>query len=674
MLAYNGVAALVGLKMGSLLLSFIVPIAMISFGVDFYIHGSGRVREMQVDRGMSRAAAYPAGMSAVFLALLLAAVSSVAAFLSNVSSGTEAIIQFGIGAAIALALAYLILGLVAPRVPVGIEETVGANPIKGRSKWIYGLMMLPIAIISGLAVTLGAVMPQLGVAAIALVYGLLIALPVWATRRRNRKAVAAQREVSDEVKGSAHGLRSAGSLVRGLAASRAIAIPVVLIIGAFGLMAALNVESGFQLKDFLASDTGVVQSIERFEAQFPSSGQGSSFVYIEGDLTDPNTLEAIDEAIVAIDAADAEFGRYPNGELIVSPTATDIVRTTLESPAAMAALASTAEITDADGNGLPDTATQVAAVYDYVNANGVLTADGNEVYSADEVGQFLYHDGGSTQATAIVIQVGSFTDGAVIRPVWAALDEAGAGIASTTTGLDIVATSGDVIAQFVSLEAFANSMRISLPVAILLTLLVATMLLRSFRYALASVVPIGFVVTGVYAFMAVAGYTINVVTATIAAIAVGVGIDFSTHLTARYREELEKAPTPLDALRIAGAGTGGALVLSALTSVLGFTVMSFAPTPIFATFGVLTAVMITLALISALVVLPQRATAGDPTPPAAGPRTPGREGMGIGSLSEFCYPFPATGYRLTANPSAYRHRGVRSCWWPEAGGSGCKTD
>ena len=311
-------------------------------------------------------------------------------------------------------------------------------------------------------------------------------------------------------------------------------------------------------------------------------------------------------------------------------------------------------------------------MYDYVNANGVLTADGTEVYSADEVGQFLYHDGGSTQATAIVIQVGSFTDGAVIRPVWAALDEAGAGIASTTTGLDIVATSGDVIAQFVSLEAFANSMRISLPVAILLTLLVATMLLRSFRYALASVVPIGFVVTGVYAFMAVAGYTINVVTATIAAIAVGVGIDFSTHLTARYREELEKAPTPLDALRIAGAGTGGALVLSALTSVLGFTVMSFAPTPIFATFGVLTAVHDHLGAHLGAGRAPQRATAGDPTPPAAGPRAPGREGMGYWLAERVL--LPVSRYRLTANPSAYRHRGVRSCWWPEAGGSGCKTD
>ena len=53
-----------------------------------------------------------------------------------------------------------------------------------------------------------------------------------------------------------------------------------------------------------------------------------------------------------------------------------------------------------------------------------------------------------------------------------------------------------------------------------------------------------------------------------------------------------------------GAGTGGALVLSALTSVLGFTVMAFAPMPLFSTFGVLTAVMIALALAASLLILP----------------------------------------------------------------------
>ena len=293
MLAYNGVAALVGLKMGSLLLAFIVPIAMISFGVDFYIHGAGRVREMQIERGMTRHEAYPTGMRAVFLALLLAVVSSIAAFLSNISSGTEAIIQFGIGAAISLALAYVILGLIAPRVLVGIEQTVGANPIKGASKWIYGVAMVPVAIITGLAVTLGAVMPNVGAVAMGLVMVLLVALPTWATRRRNRKAAASARAVSDEVKGAPHGLSAAGTVVRGLAARRIVTVPVVLAIGALGLMTAFNVESGFELKDFLASDTGVVQSLERFNSHFPSSGEGDSMVFLEGDLTEPRTLEAI---------------------------------------------------------------------------------------------------------------------------------------------------------------------------------------------------------------------------------------------------------------------------------------------------------------------------------------------------------------------------------------------
>ena len=61
---------------------------------------------------------------------------------------------------------------------------------------------------------------------------------------------------------------------------------------------------------------------------------------------------------------------------------------------------------------------------------------------------------------------------------------------------------------------------------------------------------------------------------------------------------------PLEAVRRAGAGTGGALVLSALTSVLGFAVMATAPTPMFSTFGLLTAVMIALALAASLLVLP----------------------------------------------------------------------
>ena len=127
MMGYNGVNAYIGLKVGSPLLIMIVPIALISFGVDFFVHGSGRTREMQV-AGRSRERAYPLGMKAVFTALLLAAMSSVAAFLSNSVSGIEAITEFGIAAAVALALSYLVLGLLAPRVLLQIEDQLGPRP------------------------------------------------------------------------------------------------------------------------------------------------------------------------------------------------------------------------------------------------------------------------------------------------------------------------------------------------------------------------------------------------------------------------------------------------------------------------------------------------------------------------------------------------------------------
>ena len=605
MLAYNGLAALFGLKMGSLLLTFIVPIAMISFGVDFFIHGVGRVREMQVDHGMPRSRAYPAGMTAVFLAMLLAVSSSVVAFLANASSGIEAIVQFGIGAAIALALAYVVLGLLMPRVLMGVEEKVGPNPEKGRGKRIlYWAAMVPVAVVGGLAVALSAVMPQVGAAAATVFMALFVALPLWRTRRRNRRAAEAGLSVSDEVKGAAHGFNAAGALVHGLAARRVITLPVVALLGVLGVVAALKVESGLELQDFLPANSGVVESIETFREHFPSNGEGTSFIYVEGDLTDPATLESLDVAIEQLDQSSAGFGREPSGELIVGPYATEAVRATMASPDAVAELVgSGVELTDADGNGLPDTRAQVTAVYDYIVANGVPTPDGALAYTADEVSGFLAHDGASRQTTALVVGISSFTDGSIINPAWEALEETADSL-RTSTDLETVGVTGDVITQFESLESFRNSMLVAPPLAVLLTLLVAAALLRSWRYAAASVLPIGFVVIGVYAFMALAGLTINIVTATIAAIAVGVGIDFSTHYTTRFREEFQTAPDRLAAIRRAGTGTGGALALSALTSVLGFTIMALAPTPIFATFGLLTAVMIILALFASLVLLP----------------------------------------------------------------------
>ncbi len=611
-LAYYGTSALLGLKMGSLLLAFIVPIAMIAFGVDFFIHGVGRVREMQV-AGRYLERAYPAGMRAVIKALSLAAFTSIAAFLVNAVSGTEAIIEFGIGAAISLAFAYVLLGQIAPRVVVGLEQFVGPHARRGISRLAYAVLTVVVAVFGGLMVALTAVMPAIGAAILAAFLLISIAAPALISRRRNIKAAQAGKAIHTDIRGAAHGLHFAGALTWFVARWRKITLPAMGLVGVVALTTAFGVHSGFDINDFLASDTDFARSIELAGDHFPSSGEGSSMIFIEGDLTDPAALAALDDVVARLDSSDAQFGRNSGGELIVGTHAGDYVQMTMASPSAVAAIETGGvSLADVDDNGLPDSASGVRAVFDYVSVNGVPAPGGDVAITPQEVPGRLGDDGGTAQATAIVVQVGSFTDAEIIQPVWDTLDAEAAALEAAVPGLS-AAVTGEVITQFEGMNSFTNSMLTSLPLAVIITLLIAGLMLRSVRFALVSVVPIGFVVAGIYAFMATFGYAVNVVTATIAAIAVGVGIDFSTHFTARFREELDEVADPLLAVRRAGAGTGGALVLSALTSALGFLVMATAPTPIFATFGLLTAVMIALALAASLLVLPSLLVMAAPT-------------------------------------------------------------
>ena len=189
----------------------------------------------------------------------------------------------------------------------------------------------------------------------------------------------------------------------------------------------------------------------------------------------------------------------------------------------------------------------------------------------------------------------------------AALDPLTAELQETLRTVDddalVVVTSGPIVRQE-SLEGVSRALALSLPVSVILCLLIASVFMRSIRLGLVSIVPILMTVALLYAFMYVAGFSINIVTATIGAVSIGIGIDFAIHYTMRYREELTATGVRLDAVRRASKGTGVALLASAASSVIGFGILSFAPMPLFASYGLLTAVMIAMAAVTTLLVLP----------------------------------------------------------------------
>ena len=124
----------------------------------------------------------------------------------------------------------------------------------------------------------------------------------------------------------------------------------------------------------------------------------------------------------------------------------------------------------------------------------------------------------------------------------------------------------------------------------------------SLALSLLTTAPIIVVVIWLYGLIAVLGYGLNMVTVAIATLSLGVGIDYVIHVMERYREEREKKMSPLASIMAVGGASGIALVGSAVSDILGFTVIAFSPMGFFSLFGIFSAAMILFSLIASLVI------------------------------------------------------------------------
>jgi multidrug efflux pump subunit AcrB len=275
--------------------------------------------------------------------------------------------------------------------------------------------------------------------------------------------------------------------------------------------------------------------------------------------------------VAEAESGDEYLSRDLNGDITVQDNAVSIVRTAVASPVATAAAG--VVVVDSDGDGLPDSADQVSDVYVLALTSGITTDEGNVAYAADSVTEILWTDGNGNYATTVEVGIPTLTEDSIILDARAGLDDSAETLEASATTLTVVSVSGETITQQDSLAAFTDAMLLALPVALVLCALLAAWFMRSLKYGVATVTPILLVVGWVYGFMYLVDYKINVVTATIAAIAVGVGIDYSTHFTMRFREEFENEPSRFPALRRAGEGTGGALAISALSLLVSLMVL-----------------------------------------------------------------------------------------------------
>ncbi len=215
--------------------------------------------------------------------------------------------------------------------------------------------------------------------------------------------------------------------------------------------------------------------------------------------------------------------------------------------------------------------------------------------AAPELARFLSSDGSVLRLAARVDALDTGASQALFASIRAAAREA---------GIPEVTLTG----EFAALSNMSTSLVYSQQRGLLtaLVLIVAAMMVqfRSVSLGLLGAIPSGAAVLLVYGVMGWAGIPLSVPTAMIAAIAVGMTVDGTIHLVARFRQERRVMDDPARALDAALNASGRSVVFSAATLALGFWVGVFSSFTPSVHFAVLAGAALLLGLACEAVLLP----------------------------------------------------------------------
>lgn len=186
----------------------------------------------------------------------------------------------------------------------------------------------------------------------------------------------------------------------------------------------------------------------------------------------------------------------------------------------------------------------------------------------------------------------------VVDGVRAAVADPPAGVRAVVTGLPVLAADAG---ETVSAPARRLLTLLASLVAVGGVLLLAT---RSWRRALAPVLPVALAAGWAGLLTWLLGLPLNPLSVALGALIVAIGTDFGVLLTERYRQE--RAAGHPDAVAIArtAASTGRAVGASAATTVAGFAVLAVSDIPLLRQFGLLTVLDLAVAVLAVVLVLP----------------------------------------------------------------------
>ena len=393
------------------------------------------------------------------------------------------------------------------------------------------------------------------------------------------------RPVADTIPGAAAVLpRVATAVVR-----RPIPVlSAVIVVTVLAVVAAGNLSTTFAVKDFLPKDSDTFRSFDFLEENFDGSATLMT-VLIETDLDSNRAVQDL----TGLHSTLVDSQRRPNG--IVGP------------PLASAGTL-LADWTDRSGQAGDRYDSDVAAAFESLAAGSGATDEEvrgawEQLRRADPEGFAEVIDLRANGLDRTIIQIPvAVEDNEALQVLIDELESLWGGASGVIT-----VTGGDALIALITEElAASQALSVGLVIAAALAILVAYFSISRSRPALGliTIIPIAVTLAWLLGAMWVFGISYNMGTALMVVLTIGIGVDYTIHLTHRFLEEHEEAEQVVDGIRNAMTTTGGALLASALTTALGLLALLFSPLVPMQELGILAAVAILFGLIATFTVLP----------------------------------------------------------------------
>jgi len=522
----------------------ILPILLIGLGVDYSIHMNSRYRE-EVSGGSTVDNGTGIAIRTVGVALVLATVTTAVGFLTNIFNDLGALREFGELAAFGIIVSFLLMMTFVPAIRLLVDR--------------FG---------------------------------------------EKRDHIDPDMLRGGESRRLPRFIGKASWLPKNAAIATLI---VSIILGVLGAWGTANIEAKFSFLDFIPTTSPLRNTFATLLDEY-GGGFGETTQVLICDFDQPEGADAPSCTDAgAVDTADAwngmvaatgamgdiddviKFGDFPAAQ---SPVSLFFQLSNPESDLFDPAVGQAAQTVGIGPDGMAPPGSDLGPVYEAMF-----------VAAPDEATAVLFQKGSPYTAALFTIQTQGGEQGAA--QLQEDLNEAFAGVSAT--GVSVIATSNEIISEII-----ITSLRDSQLQSLLLTLIAALLLLvvnftvtaRRPMLGFITTVPVVLVVLLSFALMTLFGIPFGPVTATISALAIGIGIPYMIHITHRYEEDRARAQSENHAIENTLTHTGGALAGSALTTIAGFGILVTSSTIPFRQFGFVTAYTILLALLAAVLILP----------------------------------------------------------------------